>query len=34
MAKGSGSRDFALEELIDVVRCQTGGAQEGFAKAW
>ena len=31
MAAGSGSEDSALEVLIEMVRCQTGGARDDLA---
>ena len=34
MAAGSGSGDSALDELIDMVRCWTGGARDDLAGVW
>ena len=34
MAAGSGSGDSALDELIEMVRCRTGGAQDDLVGVW
>ena len=34
MAAGSGSGDSALDELIEMVRCRTGGARDDLAEVW
>ena len=34
MAAGSGSGDSALDELIEMVCCRTGGARDDLAGVW
>ena len=34
MAAASGSGDSALDELIEMVRCRTGGARDYLVGVW